>query len=163
MWGRSLSTVMVLGAMAVIPAAATAANPPATGTSQSVTATGTGQVRVKPANRHNNASIAAAVDKAHIAAIGGALSQAHEYASDYAASAGLTLGSVQSITDAVQSPYYAGPGAFFGPFGTNQYCGTIERFIGRPVKGKKLKLRKVHRCFVPAFAYTTLTVTYSAS
>lgn len=160
MFGRLLPAAMVIAAMAVVPATAAAA----TQAGQTVTATGTGQARVKPANRHSNASIVAAVDAAHVAAIGGALNQAHEYATDYAQSVGLTLGAVQAVTDASQNTFYGnGPGVFFGPFGPNRYCGTTSQIVGRPGKGHKPKFRKVHRCFVPAFAYTTLTVTYTAS
>jgi hypothetical protein len=35
--------------------------------------------------------------------------------------------------------------------------------IGKRVNGQKPKLKKVHRCIVPPFADTTLTVTYAAS
>lgn len=129
---------------------------------QSVTATGTAETRVVPTNRHNNASIAAAVDAARKASIGGAVSQAHEYAQQYAAAVGLTLGSVISVSD-VQSNNFYGSGQFLGPFGPNQYCGTVRKLIGKPVRGKKPKFKKVHRCLVPRFASTTLTVAYSAS
>jgi hypothetical protein len=129
---------------------------------QTVTATGTGQARVLPKNRHNNASIVAAVDVAHKASIGSAVSEAHEYAVDYATAVGLKLGSVMSVSD-VQTNSFYGPGQATGPFGPDQYCGTVERVVRPPVKGKRPKLKKVHRCIVPRFAYTTLTVTYSAS
>jgi uncharacterized protein YggE len=133
-----------------------------TPTGDTITATGTGQTRVFPKNRHSNASIIAAVERAHRAAIAGALRQAHEYAGLYAKAVGLTLGSVVSVSDA-QNGFY-GPGPFgFGPFGVNQYCGTIQRPVGRAVKGKPRKFKKVHRCIVPRFAYATLTVTYSAT
>ncbi len=160
---RLMSAVGVVAVMAAgAPAAAQAA---ARSQPQTITATGTGQARVTPANRHNNASIVAAVDRAHVAAISGALSQAREYGTDYAQAEGLTLGGVLSVSDAQQNDAYygTGPGTFYGPFGPNQYCGTIEQVIGRPRRGHRVKLKKVHRCFVPSFAYTTLTVTYSAS
>jgi uncharacterized protein YggE len=145
--------------LTVIYSASTATS----GQPQSVTATGTGQTRVLPKNRNSNASIAAAVDAARKASISGAISDAQEYGQDYAASAGLTLGGVSSISD-VQSNGFYGPGPQgIGPFGPNQYCGTIERLIGKPKKGKKPKFKKVHRCIVPQFAYTTLTVTYAAT
>jgi len=129
---------------------------------QTVTATGTGQARVLPKNRHNNPSIVAAVDAAHKKSIGSAISEAHEYAVDYATAVGLTLGSVMSVSD-VQTNSFYGPGQISGPFGPDQYCGTVEQLVGRPAKGKRPKFKKVHRCIVPRFAYTTLTVTYSAS
>jgi uncharacterized protein YggE len=123
-----------------------------------ITATGTGQTRVAPKNRHSNGSIVAAVERAHLASIAGALKQAHEYAVMYAKAVRLSLGSVVSVSDA-QNGFY-GPGPFgFGPFGVNQYCGTTRQ----PVKGKPRKFKKVHRCIVPRFAYATLTVTYSAT
>lgn len=131
-------------------------------TAQTITATGSAQSRVLPKNRHSNASIAAAVDRARRASIAGALRQAHEYAQDYAKAVGLTLGSVISVSDAANAFY--GPGPFgLGPFGPGQYCGTVERLVGRPTKGHKPKLKRVHRCYVPRYASSTLTVTYSAS
>jgi hypothetical protein len=163
---RSLVGVTVVTALlAAAPAAAQST--PST-QAKSVTATGTGQARVVPTNRHSNASIVAAVSAAHVKAIGGALREAHEYAADYAQASGFTLGDVLSVSDTqTQSnggfSYGPGYGSSFGPFGANRYCGTIPQVVGRPVKGHRPKIRKVHRCFVPAFAYTTLTVTYSAS
>lgn len=115
--------------------------PTSTSTVQTITATGTGQARVLPKNRHSNASIAAAVDAVRKASIGGALMEAHK----------------------TNGPYGPGPYAAIGPFGPGQYCGTVRQVVGRPVKGQKPKLKKVHRCFVPRFASISLTVTYSAS
>jgi uncharacterized protein YggE len=127
-----------------------------------ITATGTAQTRVVPKNRHSNASIAAAVERAHKASIAGALKQAHEYAVAYAKAVGLALGSVISVSDA-QNGFY-GPGPFgIGPFGPGQYCGNIRQVVGRPPKGQRPKFKTVHRCIVPRFAFATLTVTYSAS
>ncbi len=156
-------SVVLAGAAAVaLLSAAPAVAQPSQG--QTVTATGTGQVRVVPKNRHNNASIAAAVDAARKIAIKGALRDAREYASDYARAAGLTLGNVVSVSDAQQNGFYVvGPGPFGGPFGPNQYCGTERQVIGRPRPGKRPKFKTVHRCIVPRFAFTTLTVTYAAS
>ena len=114
-----------------------------------------------PKDRHSNASIAAAVERAHRASIAGALKQAHKYAELYATAVGMTLGSVISVSDA-QNGFY-GPGVFFGPFGPGQFCGTIRQPVGKPVKGQKPKLKAVHRCFVPPFAFASLTVTYAAS
>ncbi len=141
---------------------------PALGQSQiegkTVTATGTGQARVKPKDRHSNSSIVAAYDAARKTAIGDALSQAHEYAVDYAQAAGLSLGGVISVSDAQTNGFYGpgGPGEFFGPFGPNKFCGTTRQLVGRPAPGTKPTFKRVHRCVVPRFAFTTLTVTYSA-
>lgn len=156
----------VLGAVviAVLMATTPAIAQPATNSSaQTVTATGTAQMRVKPKNRNSSASIAAAVDRARKASIAGALKQAHEYALDYARAVGLTLGNVLSVSDAQTGFYGPGPFAALGPFGPGQYCGTVQQPVGKPVPGHPRKFKKVHRCFVPRFAYSTLTVTYSAS
>ena len=151
--------------LAVGASAALAAAPVAAAQAQTVTATGTGQSGVHPANRHDNASIVRAYDAARQAAIGGALTQAHEYALDYAKSVGLTLGTVMSVSDAQNSPFY-GPGPFFGPFGPNKFCGTVRQPIFKKGKNRPRKVvrtKKVHRCIVPQFAFVTLTVTYAAS
>jgi len=60
--------------------------------------------------------------------------------------------------------YGPGPG-FYGTFGPGQFCGTVRQPIFKPVKhGRKLTgFKKVHRCFVPPFAFTSLTLTYTAS
>jgi uncharacterized protein YggE len=159
---RFVLLAAALGVLIVVSSPAAAQQP--TQQAQTITATGTGQTRVVPKNRHNNASIVTAVNSARKASIAGALREAHEYALSYAKAVGLKLGTVITVSD-VQSNGYFGPGGpfGFGPFGPNQYCGTIRQLIGRPVRGKKPKFKKVHRCIVPRFAYTTLTVTYSAS
>lgn len=153
--------VLLGGCVSVVLAAA----PAAAAQPGSVTATGTGQSLVQPKNRDNNASIAAAYDAARQAAIGGAIDQAHEYALDYANALGLTLGPVVSVSDAQNNGFY-GPSQFYGPFGPNQFCGTLHLPIFKKGKNGRRKVvgtRKVHRCFVPRFAFETLTVTYSAT
>ena len=152
----------VVAAALVVAAPAVAQSPQTQ--DKTVTATGTGQAQVHPKNRHSSASIAAAVDVARKAAIRSALHEAQEYARDYAKATGLMLGSVISVSDATANGSYGpyGPATFIGPFGPNQYCGTTEQVVGKVVPGTKPKLKKVHRCFAPPVAYTTLTVTYSA-
>jgi hypothetical protein len=154
--------------IAAVPAAIAAlavAAPAAADQAKSITATGTSQERVTPKNRNSNASIAAAVEKARKAGISGAFKDAHEYALDYAKAAGLTLGRIISVSDAQNSGqgYYVG--AFFGPFGPNQFCGEVTRPITKVVAGKRKQVgvKHIHRCFVPPFQATTLTVTYAAN
>ena len=68
-----------------------------------------------------------------------------------------------SVSDAQSAGVFYGPGPIaFGPFGPDQYCGTVQQPVGRPVNGQKPTAKKVHRCVVPPFEYVTLTVTYSA-
>lgn len=141
------------------------ASPAVADQAKSITATGSSQVRVVPKNRNSNSSIRAAVDAARRAGIAGALSEAREYASDYAQAAGLTLGAVISVSDAqANGAIYYGPGQFFGPFGPNQFCGKVPQRVARVVAGqRKVRVRRVRRCFVPPFEVTTLTATFSAS
>lgn len=149
--------------VAVAVAAAVSAGPAAAQTEPSVTATGTGQARVVPKNRHNNASIVAAYEAARRKAVSGALKDARAYAQLYAQQTGLTLGAIISVTDASNAN---GPGGFqfFGPFGPNQFCGTLQIGKVRVVKGKKkVTMRREHRCFVPEYAFSTLSVTYAAT
>jgi hypothetical protein len=160
MSGRILMATAVALVVAAVPAAAQSSPT----TTKTVTATGTGQARVHPKDRKSNSSIAAAVDAARKSAIAGALTDAHDYALDFASGAGLTLGDVISVSDAQANafgPY--GPGSFFGPFGPNRYCGAIQQVVRRPAPGVKPVFKRVHRCVVPRFAFETLTVTYSAS
>ena len=155
---RSLALVSVVAAL-------TAAAPAMADQSQSVTATGTAQIKVVPKDRKSSSSIAAAVEAARQAGIPAAIKDAHGYAVKYAKAAGLTLGAIESVSDASNNNGFAyGPG-FYGPFGPNQYCGTIRRPILKIVNGKKkvVGTKKVHRCFVPPFVVTVLTVTYSAT
>jgi hypothetical protein len=154
MWVTLVAGCLVLAA---VPAAAAAA-------AGTVTATGTGERAVHPMNRHDNASIVSAYDAARQAAIGGALTDAHTNALAYAKGVGLTLGPVVSVSDAQNSPFY-GPGEFVGPFGPNQFCGTVRRAILKKEKNGRRKVvgtKKVHRCIVPSFASVSLTVTYAA-
>ncbi len=157
---RPRTWVALVAGCSVLAAAPAAAAQPDT-----VTATGTGQSAVHVKNHNKNASIVSAYDAARQAAIGGALKEAHKYALAYAKGVGLTLGSVQSVSDAQNSAFY-GPGQFFGPFGPNQFCGTLRQPIFKKEKNGRRKVvgtKKVHRCIVPRQAFVTLTVTYSAT
>jgi hypothetical protein len=156
---------MVLGAAivaALMVAGPAVAQPALTASGDTVTATGTGQARVVPKDRNSNASISAAYDRARKAAVGSALKEAHEYAVQYAKAVRLKLGGVMSVSDAQASGFYYGPG-ISGPFGPGQFCGTVRERVGTPAKGQKPTIKSVHRCFVPRFAFISLTVTYSAS
>jgi uncharacterized protein YggE len=161
-------------ALAVVAVALAVATPAlAASTGQTITATGTGRVKVKPANRHSNASISAAEKAAQKASVPLAIADAKSDAEQYAAAAGLTLGPLVSISDEVSDfPY----GPFFGdtyqqgPFGPGKYCGTVRIAVLKRTKNaagriivKVARFRKVHRCVVPSPVTTTLAVTYSAS
>jgi uncharacterized protein YggE len=85
------------------------AAPAAAAQADTVTATGVSESAVHPKNRNNNTSIVSAYDAARKASIGGALKDARSNALAYARGVGLTLGSVQSVSDVENSPYF-GPG-----------------------------------------------------
>lgn len=158
MSGRGVvGAAVAVALMAASPAVAQSAH-------KSVTATGVGQARVHPKNRHQNSSIVAAVARARKVAIRRAVRNAHSTGLLYAKAAGLTLGGPLSISDQQANGFY-GPGgpSDLGPFGPNRYCGRTKTIIGKYVPGTRPKFKTVHRCIVPRFAYTTLTVTYSAS
>lgn len=161
---RLLMLVGVVGAL-------TWAAPAVAAPGGSVTATGTKLVKVRPTDRESNSSIQAAVAAAQKAGINGALASAHANAVRYATAAELTLGTIISVSDAQNTnggaffsygPY--GGGGFSGPFGPNQYCGTERRPIFKIVnhRHKLVRFNKVHRCIVPPYQTTTLTVTYNA-
>jgi uncharacterized protein YggE len=163
MISRSVASLVLATAVVAAPSAFADTTPPA----KSVTATGTGRVKVKPANRHSNASIAAAEAAAKKAAIPLAIKDAKANAQLYAQAAGLTLGSITSVSDANQGfPFYVGA-RFDGPFGPGKYCGTVRRPVRPippgPIPPGRLKFKKVHRCLVPSPATETLTVTWSAT
>ena len=92
---RLLVLVGVVGAL-------TGAAPAVAAPAGSVTATGIKLVKVRPADRQSSSSIAAAVNAAEKAGISGALASARGNAVRYAQAAGLTLGTIISISDAQQ-------------------------------------------------------------
>ncbi len=160
---RGLSVLCTAGMLALLSATPALAAPASTSV---ITATGTGQVRVRPADRHSNASIAAAYQAARKASIGAAFTDARQLALDYARHAGLTLGRMLSVSDQQTGGGFYGPGpVFFGPFAPGQFCGTVRQPIFKHVKhGEKVTgFKKVYRCFVPPFAFTSLALTYTAS
>jgi uncharacterized protein YggE len=158
----------VLGAML---AAGSGSSARAQGASagKSVTAIGLGQVTVTPKDRHNNASIVAAVEASEAKAIPQAVSSAHERATKLAQAGGLTLGAVQSVEEVQnQFPFYGpgGPNAYPAPFGKDKYCGDERRprFVRdsngrRRVSGSRL----VHVCRAPRFVIVNLSVTFAAT
>ncbi len=162
-----VAIALMLMLVLVWPAGALAAPAPGvSATGPTITATGTGQAPVTPQDRHNSASIAAAVKAAGQAAVPLAFQAAHDQAVRYAQIAGLTLGAVQSISDTQNgNGAYVPYGPFGGPFGPGQYCGTVRQPVFRMVKGhrKLIRVKRVYRCFVPRFASLSVSLTYNAS
>ncbi len=158
---------VMLAVSALVPAAAIA------DIGGTVTATGTARAPVTPANRMDDASIRAAVSAARRQAIPLAIADARSEAGDYAAAAGLTLGGIQSVSDAGVGTgppfdFPQGPVPFpisFGPGGIASYCGLSHQPIFRQVGRRRQLVRVVpHKaCYVPASATVSLTVTYAAT
>ncbi len=156
---RGMSVLMSACVVALLAAA-----PALAAQASMITATGTGQVRVLPQDRHSNSSIASAYKAASRASIPAALKDASANAIDYARGAGLKLGALVSVSDQ-QNGGFNGPGGFIGPFGPGQFCGTVRQPVFKQVnhREKLIRVKKVHRCFVPEFASTTLTLIYTAT
>jgi hypothetical protein len=92
------------------------------------------------------------------------------FALRYAHAAGLTLGSIMSVSDAQNQngPYFSyGPGPLSGPFGSGQFCHVIaahtQTHLGPGDTKTVVKVKRHRTCIVPPFGSTTLTVTYSAT
>jgi hypothetical protein len=130
---------------------------------ETVTSVGQAIVTVVPGNPQNNTSIRTAVDKAQAAGVPRAMTDAREHAAKLAALSGLTLGDIESVSDAPAG--FFGPYGQYSPFGPDQYCGTTSRRVR--VRGSNGKLRtkrvRVRRCFFPRRLAVTLEVTFRAT
>jgi uncharacterized protein YggE len=172
---RRMAAALVLAIAGALVGALLAAGSGTTATAQSttagktVTAVGIGQVTVTPKDRHNNASIVAAVEASEAKAIPQAVQAARERATALAQAGGLTLGAVQSVEETQQQFPFYGPGglnAYPAPFGKDKYCGDERRprFVRdsngrRRVSGSRL----VHVCRPPRFVNINLSVTFAAT
>jgi hypothetical protein len=165
-----LAVGLVLGALlgaAVAAGAGSTAAGQATPAGKSVTALGLGQVRVRPKDRHDNASIVAAVEAAEAKAVPQAVLAARERATALAKASRLKLGPIESVQETPPSPF--GPpiyGAYPAPFGKDRYCGTERRpRVRRTSTGRRriVGFRKVHVCRPPPFVAINLSVTFAAT
>jgi hypothetical protein len=160
MMSRRSATILGCAIALAAPAAAQAAS------DQTITALGSGQAKIKPADRHSNASIAKAVDEAYARAVPRAIADARADGQQLAAAANLVLGAIRSVDENVSSiGYYYGPPSP-GPFGPDTYCQTIRRVIHRRDRSGRLHVIRTKRrkvCHVPPFATATLAVTFEAA
>lgn len=157
---RSRCLLVASSILALLPASAAAQQP----AGRTVAATGVASVKVKaPSDRTHEAPIRAAVEAAEEKALPRALADARAKAADLAKLSGLTLGGIESISDAAASPY--GP-FFYGSFGPDRFCGTIRVGVfkrGKDGKRHRVGSRTRHTCRVPATVTSTLTVTFAAT
>jgi Protein of unknown function (DUF541) len=157
---RSRCLLVASSILALLPASAAAQQP----AGRTVAATGVASVKVKaPSDRTHEAPIRAAVEAAEEKALPRALADARAKAAELAKLSGLTLGGIESISDAAASPY--GP-FFYGSFGPDRFCGTIRTSVfkrGKDGKRHRVGSRTRHTCRVPATVTSTLTVTFAAT
>jgi uncharacterized protein YggE len=159
---RTALAIAATGALALAGAGAAGAQEPPAPT---IAAIGTAQVGITPAKPQSEASIRRAVEAARPRALRLALANARQKAELFASGTGLTLGLVVAVEE-YQSPY--GPGlVVFGRFGSNRFCGLVNRAITRlnPATGRRMVVRRVkeRRCFPPPFVGASVEVTYAAS
>jgi hypothetical protein len=158
---RSRCLLVASSILALVPASAAAQQP----AGRTVAATGVASVRVSaPSDRTHEAPIRAAVEAAEAKALPRALADARAKAADLAKLSGLTLGGIESISDAAVSAY--GPFGFYGTFGPDRFCGTIRTSVfkrGKDGKRHRVGSRTRHTCRVPATVTSTLTVTFAAT
>jgi Protein of unknown function (DUF541) len=132
---------------------------------RTVEATGVASVKVEaPKDRTHEGPIRAAVEAAEAKALPRALADARATAAELAKLSGLTLGGVESISNASTSPY--GPYGFYGTFGPDRFCGTIRTAVfkrGKDGKRHRVGSRTRHTCRVPPTVTSTLTVTFAAT
>ena len=128
-----------------------------------MTAIGTGTARVRPADRHDNASIRKAVTGAQKKALPRALAAARKDASALAAGTGMTLGDVISVAETAPTPfgYFDDSAGFFGP---GRYCGRTRVSVLRRINGRRRRVIRTRRvCRFPTQIVSSVTVTYAAS
>jgi uncharacterized protein YggE len=131
---RAVLAVALLAFAAGCLAAAAQAQDAAPSTAQrTLISAGTGQANVTPTDTKNNAAIVKAIEAAEAKALPLAMANAKSEAQALATAAGVTLGSLVSISNAANSPFY-GPFYAFGSFGPNKFCGKAR--IGHSVIGK---------------------------
>jgi Protein of unknown function (DUF541) len=158
---RSRCLLVASSIVALLPASAAAQQP----AGRTVAATGVASVKVNaPSDRTHEAPIRAAVEAAEAKALPRALADARAKAADLAKLSGLTLGGIESISDATASPY--GPFGFYGTFGPDRFCGTLRTSVfkrGKDGKRHRVGSRTRHTCRVPPTVTSTLTVTFAAT
>ena len=164
---RAVVLVAVLAFAAGCLAAAAQAQEAVTAPQRTVIASGTGSAVPKPADRTDNASIAAAVAKADAKALPLAVADARAQATQLAAATGTTLGALLAVSNSGSSNVIFGPvfyGATGGTFGPGKYCGNVR---SRPshvdAKGVRRfgKVRTHRTCRVPATVQRVVTLTFA--
>jgi hypothetical protein len=138
------------------------------GSARTVSAYGVASAAVEPRSRSRSRSIKRAILAARREVTSEAALSGRSSAAAAAAAAGLRLGTIVSVAEAV--PFYYGS-AFYdealGSFGPGQFCGIVRRPVVRrdPDAGAARVVRRIphRRCFVPSSYDLQLEVRYEAS
>jgi hypothetical protein len=138
------------------------------GSARTVSAYGIASAVVKPRNRSRSRSIKGAILAARREVTTEAAVSGRRSARVAAAAAGLRLGTIVSVAEAV--PFYYGSSFYdeaLGSFGPGQFCGIVRRPVVRrdPETGAARVVRRVphRRCFAPSSYDLQLKVRYEAS
>ncbi|MEZ5078689.1 MAG: hypothetical protein R2725_14755 [Solirubrobacterales bacterium] len=136
--------------------------------SSAVSAHGVASLAVKPSDPKRSRPIRRAVLAARRTATPKAALMARREAGTAARSAGLTLGSVVSVSES-EPAFYFGPSfydAALGSFGPGRFCGFVRRpvFKRDPQTGARRVVRRVRRwsCRVPRTYIVSLEIAYEA-
>ena len=153
------SRLVIPGLVAALAATATAQ---AQAQDTTLTAAGTATAVPRPANRHEETSIAKAVEAAEAAALPRAVADAREHARQLARAAGVGLGDLVSIADSPTGyPVYY---ATFGPFGGGRFCNRQPRFrttIDSSGRRRPVRLKGTHVvCHVPPRVSASVSLTF---
>ena len=150
-----------------LAAVAQAQDPSAAGPApRTLVAAGTGSVKPVPKNRHDNASIAAAVERASVKALPLAVADARSQAQELATATGVTLGTLVSVSNSSATNGFYGPVYFgtLGTFGPGKFCGNVRsRTSTVDANGKRHfgKFRTRHVCRVPGTIQRNVSLTFA--
>jgi hypothetical protein len=128
-------------------------------TPDGITVVGVGHVRVRRPAKRTDETIRLAVATAQRAAFPAAAADARAHAKALASSLGLTLRSVEGVSES-EDVYTSG---VFGRFGAGRYCGVLARRIFGPNATGDRVVRRIARrrtCVVPRQSVVQLTVRY---
>ncbi|HWI73747.1 MAG TPA: SIMPL domain-containing protein [Baekduia sp.] len=162
---RTVAVVAVLAFVAGCLAAVANAQTPVAAPQRTIVADGDAIAKVTPKDKKSNASIVAAIAKAEKEALPRAYKDAQEEAAGLAQVAGVTLGTLLTISnEPPTSPYFGPYGATTGTFGPDLYCGNIRtRSVKIDKNGKRHygKFRTHRTCRFPSTLSRTVELTYA--
>jgi uncharacterized protein YggE len=162
---RTVAVVAILAFAAGCLAAVASAQAPAAAPQRTIVADGNAIAKVTPKDKNSNASIVAAVAAAEQRALPLAYQDAQKQATNLAHVAGVTLGTLLTVSnEAPTSPYFGPFGSTGGTFGPDAYCGNIRTRsskIGKDGKRHYGTFRTHRVCRFPSTIGRTVELTYA--